>query len=85
MTVKTLPRQRKNDSTYQIMELDKVAIDVRSHRLLRQLMQENPKLEKIMQYSKTEIEALLGVRNWVMEELQGNDAALGFYQDLTTH
>ena len=85
MTVKALPRQRKSDSTYQITELDKVAIDVRSHRLLRQLMQENPKLEKIMQYSKTEIEALLGVRNWVMEELQGNEAALGFYQDLNAH
>jgi lysine 2,3-aminomutase len=62
-------------------ELDKISICVRSHRLLRQLLQENPKLEKIMQYSKTEIEALLGVRNWVMEELQDNDTVLGFSQN----
>ena len=61
--------------------LDEVAIDVKSHRLLRQLMKENPELEKIMQYSKTEIEALLGVRTWVLEELATNPKALAFYKE----
>ncbi len=72
------PKRRRNDLSYAIQDLDKIAISVRSHRLLHQLMHENPTLEKIMQYSKTEIEALLGVRSWVMEELKGN--ALAFYK-----
>ncbi len=74
----TAKKRRRNDISYEINELDRVAISVKSHRLLHQLMAENPKLEKIMQYSKTEIEALLGVRTWIMEELKGN--ALAFYK-----
>lgn len=66
--------------SYSISDLDKVAICVKSHRLLRILMQENPRLEKIMNYSKTEIEALLGVRNWILEELKDNQTAMDFYR-----
>ncbi|NNK94841.1 MAG: KamA family protein, partial [Desulfobacterales bacterium] len=36
-----------------------------------------------MQYSKTEIESLLGVRAWVMRELEGNENALSFYRGVT--
>lgn len=73
-----LERRRRNDIAFETKDLDRVAISVKSHRLLHQLMSENPKLEKIMQYSKTEIEALLGVRNWIMEDLSGN--GLAFYR-----
>jgi len=72
--------KRHVDSNNQVHDLDNVAINVKSHRLLHQLMHENPDLEKIMQYSKTEIESLLGVRAWVMDELEGNENALSFYQ-----
>ncbi|MGA7279440.1 MAG: hypothetical protein WBW79_15990 [Desulfocapsaceae bacterium] len=51
-------------------DLDRVAISVKSHHLLHQLLSENPELERIMQYAKTEIEALLGVRTWVLEALE---------------
>lgn len=68
------------DLKYSMSELDKIAISVKSHRLLRILMLENPRLEKIMHYSKTEIEALLGVRNWILEELEGNETAMEFYK-----
>jgi lysine 2,3-aminomutase len=60
--------------------LDKIAINVKSHRLLQQLLAENPKLEEIMRKAKNETEALVGVRNWVLEEMQRSSAALAFYQ-----
>ena len=72
--------QQAEDLKYSTSELDKIAISVKSHRLLRKLMLENPRLEKIMHYSKTEIEALLGVRNWILEELEGNETAMEFYK-----
>ena len=61
-------------------DLDKVAISVRSHKLLKQLLKENPRLEEIMRQSKNEIEALIGVRNWVLGELQSSPAAMKFYK-----
>jgi lysine 2,3-aminomutase len=60
--------------------LDKIAINVKSHRLLKHLLKENPKLEEIMGNAKNETEALVGVRNWVLEELQARLAVLAFYQ-----
>ena len=43
--------------------LDKIAITVKSHRLLKQLLLENPLLEEIMRNSKNETEALVGVQH----------------------
>ena len=60
--------------------LDKVAISVKAHKLLKRLLKENPKLEEIMRRSKNEIEALVAVRNWVLEELQSRPAAMKFYK-----
>jgi len=61
-------------------DLDKIAINVRSHRLLNQLMKENPKLEEIMRGSRNETEALVGVRNWVMDMLREGPDAMVYYQ-----
>ncbi len=80
MDTPKLPAKNQNDINSQVHDLDRVAISVRSHRLLHQLMRENPDLERIMQYSKTEIEALLGVRTWVMAELEGNENSLSYYR-----
>lgn len=64
----------------EVQFLDKIAINVRSHRLLKQLLQENPRLEEIMRGSRNEIEALVGVRNWIMEDLKQRPAAYTFYK-----
>jgi lysine 2,3-aminomutase len=48
-------------------KLDRIAITVKSHRLLKQLLKENPVLEEIMRNAKNETEALVGVREWVLE------------------
>ena len=60
--------------------LDRIAISVKSHRLLKQLLQENPTLEEILRNSKNETEALVGIQQWVMEHLRGNPDAYAYYE-----
>ncbi|MBI9034869.1 MAG: KamA family protein [Bacteroidales bacterium] len=64
----------------QTHELDKIAISVRAHKLLKQLLKENPFLEEIMRNARNETEALVGVRNWMQEELRKSSVALQFYK-----
>jgi len=61
-------------------KLDQIAITVRSHRLLDRLLNENPILKEIMQNAKNETEALVGVRNWVLDELRKNTEAFRYYK-----
>ncbi len=65
-----------NKSKYTV--LDKVAINVKSHKLLRLLLKENPQLEKIMLGSNDETEAIAGVEKWIEDILKGNSTALAF-------
>ena len=60
--------------------LDQIAITVRAHKLLKELLKENPRLEEIMRSSKNETEALHGLREWVEPEIKKNPAAWQFYQ-----
>jgi lysine 2,3-aminomutase len=64
--------------------LDSIAINTKSHKLLNQLLKENPKLEEIMRSSRNETEALVGVRNWVMTELEQSPAGITFYKSRHT-
>lgn len=61
-------------------ELDQIAITVKSHLLLKQLLKENPKLAEIMRNARNETEALVGVRNWVSEKLRQNNNVYAFYK-----
>ena len=61
-------------------ELDRIAITVKSHMLLRQLLKENPTLEEIMRNARNETEALVGVRNWVLGEIKQNLDVYPFYK-----
>lgn len=63
----------------EIEKLDKIAITVRSHKLLKELLQENPKLEEIMRNAKNETEALVGVQNWIMGYLKNRPEAYKFF------
>ena len=62
------------------IKLDKIAISTKSHRLLKKLLQENPKLEEVMRNSRNETEALIGVKNWVMDELKSKPLVLEYYE-----
>ena len=61
-------------------KLDRIAITVKSHILLRELLKENPALEEIMRNARNETEALVGVRNWVLAEIKQNPDACKFYK-----
>ena len=63
----------------EIEKLDKIAIDVRSHKLLKQLLNENPEFEKILRNSKNETEVVVGVREWIEKNLKDRGNAFKFY------
>ncbi len=63
-----------------IAELDRIAITVKSHRLLKTLLSENPRLAEIMRNSKNETEARIGVREWVLDEVRDRPQALAYYE-----
>jgi len=61
-------------------KLDRIAITVKSHKLLKKLLKENPKLEEVMRNARNETEALVGVRNWILGYLKERPIAYGFYK-----
>jgi len=71
--------KRKQDITPSNQRLDNIAISVKSHKLLKELLRENAKLEEIMRNAKNETEALIGVRRWVIECL--SPTALEYYKN----
>ena len=66
-----------------VHELDQIAISVKSHMLLRKLLKENPILDEIMRNARNETEALIGVRNWILEDLKTHTDAYNFYKRIT--
>jgi lysine 2,3-aminomutase len=63
----------------EIEKLDRIAIDVRSHKLLKLLLSENPEFEEILRNSKNETEVVVGVREWVERNLKDRENAFKFY------
>jgi lysine 2,3-aminomutase len=61
-------------------DLDRIAITVKSHKRLKALLGENPQLEEILRNAKNETEALVGVRNWVLDGLAAKPYAVAFYE-----
>ena len=64
--------------------LDRIAISVKSHKLLRDLLKENPDLDEIMRNSRNETEALVGVRKWIEKEFAGRQEAIRFFKSNKT-
>ncbi len=65
-------------------KLDQIAITVKSHKLLKKLLRENPVLEEIMRNARNETEALIGVRNWIMAYVNERPVAYNFYKEIDT-
>ena len=63
----------------EIEKLDRIAIDVRSRKLLNQLLDENPEFEVILRNSKNETEVVVGVREWIERTLKDRENAFRFY------
>ena len=63
-----------------LKKLDKIAINVRSHKILKEIFKENPLLDEILRNAVNETEALEGVRRWVLNRLSTSPAALKYYR-----
>ena len=61
-------------------DLDKIAINAKCHKLVYQIMKENPILEKILMNSENEVEVLEGIRHWIMKILKQSPHALKYYK-----
>jgi lysine 2,3-aminomutase len=64
-----------------LAELDRIAVDVRSRKLVNQLLDENPTLAEIIRGAQDEKEALAGVREWVTDVLRSRPHALTYYEE----
>jgi lysine 2,3-aminomutase len=62
------------------LDLDRIAINVKAHRVLKQLLKENPVLEEIMRNARNETEALIGVKDWISGVLESRPEAWQFYK-----
>jgi lysine 2,3-aminomutase len=60
-------------------KLDRIAINVESHKLLKQLLNENPDLEEILRNSKNETEVRIGVKEWIKRSFKDHTDAFKFY------
>jgi lysine 2,3-aminomutase len=63
----------------EIEKLDRIAISVKSHKLLKKLLSENPEFEEILRNSKNETEVVVGVREWIGKNLKDREDAFKFY------
>jgi lysine 2,3-aminomutase len=63
----------------EIEKLDRIAINVESHKLLKQLLNENPDLEEILRSSQNETEVRVGVKEWIEKTLKERKDAFNFY------
>ena len=63
----------------ELEKLDRIAIDVRSRKLLNQLLMENPEFDLILRNSKNETEVVVGVREWIERTFSDREDAFRFY------
>jgi lysine 2,3-aminomutase len=64
----------------EIEKLDRIAINVRSRKLLNQLLDENPEFAEILRNSKNETEVVVGVKEWIKQSLRDRENAFRYYQ-----
>ncbi len=62
--------RRRDDVSLKTPDLDRIAIDLASHKLLDQLLDENPKLKEILCGAQTEQEALAAMESWAASLLE---------------
>jgi lysine 2,3-aminomutase len=63
-----------------ISALDKIALSPRAHKLLHQLLEENPNVDKILKESDSSDDAAVAFKEWAMEILSESKIALDYYQ-----
>ncbi|SMD01672.1 lysine 2,3-aminomutase [Desulfocicer vacuolatum DSM 3385] len=64
------------------VRLDKVIVPVKSIKLLKRLLNENPVLKKIMAHSPTHEDAKKKIKKWVLDTIKDKKAVYQFYRDI---
>ena len=68
-------------SKQKFRRLDKIAITVKSHRILRQLLKENPEIESLMREASDKEEAVEAMRQWINPYFDKNPHAMAYYSN----
>ncbi len=63
-----------------VKNITKVAISIRSYRVLQTFLEENPKVKEIFTHADDLEEALENLKGWVFSFLNGRNDALAFYE-----
>lgn len=82
--VEKIRREQRVATMPKLARLDKVAIGVRSRTILRQLLNENPKLHDILTEADKPGTLLEQIRNWMMEHIRQRPDALAYYRRTAT-
>ncbi|MBN1969340.1 MAG: KamA family protein [Candidatus Delongbacteria bacterium] len=72
---------KNNWTFYTNLQLDSIAINVKSHKLLMILMNENPRLNSILLDSHRMTAVYEGIKSWVMEYMDENPNAYKYYKN----
>ncbi|MGE4541863.1 MAG: KamA family radical SAM protein [Bacteroidales bacterium] len=66
-------------SKQKFKKLDKIAINVKSHRILQQFCKENPDIVSLLREANDKEEALEAMRQWIMPYFENNKTAWDYY------
>jgi len=64
----------------EISNLDQVGISPKAYRLMRQLLNENPRLEDILRRSDHVEQVRHGIRHWALQYMEKNPSAFRYYK-----
>jgi lysine 2,3-aminomutase len=68
-------------SKQKFRRLEKIAISVKSHRILRQLLKENPEIESLMHEANDKEAAVEAMRRWITPYFEKNPHAMAYYSN----
>jgi lysine 2,3-aminomutase len=71
--------QKISSKRAKFRKIDKIAISVKSHKILRQILAENPEVKEILVNANDKDEALIGMKLWIMRYFDQNKHALDYY------
>lgn len=67
-----------------VKDITKVAISIRSHRILQTFLKENPKVKEIFTHAQNLDEAVENLRTWILSFFEEHQNALDFYHEKET-
>ncbi|MBE0637903.1 MAG: KamA family protein [Bacteroidales bacterium] len=62
----------------------KPVIGIKSQKIVRTILEENPKIKELFSHAKSTDEVNAGLKAWVLSFLSGRDHALSFYEERTS-